>query len=282
MSEAAAIIAEIEAPAPAAPTAPVEGAPPPPEPSKSFTAVARREKGLQRQREELKSKEAAIAAREAQISARIAEIEGKFGSRPENPLKALERFGWSYKDATEFALNDSQPTAEQIARATQEEVSALKREQLEREEKRLAAEAERAAAQADEVITEFKSEIVDFVKTKPDDYELIALHNAHDLVYDVCAAYFEKNKRVLSIQDAANAVEKRLDKLAEKILSSRKIKARLPTAPSADPQQPADAGQVQAQQRRTLNNGMTPNSPTLMSSKSIEDDRMRRAMAALG
>jgi len=291
MSEAAAaaIHVNVQDPIQAAP-APAEAPPadgaqaeaPKPSASKSFAAAARRERAVQRQREEISSARAAVAAEKAAVDAKARELEAKYGGKPGNPLEALKRYGWSYKDATEFALNDSQPTAEQIARAAVSEVESLKAQRQSDVDAAKLAQQQAAERDAQEATQEFQEEIASFVKEKPQDYELINLHNAEATVYAVIEAHFEKTKaagkpRVLSIKEGADLVERYLEKQAERILGTSKIKARL--SPPGDPKQPQ--GQAQAQQRRTLSNGMTPSTPALASlpSSSAEQTPEQRAMA---
>lgn len=289
MSEAASVL---DAPASATPapagTPGPEGkptVPAAPAPSKAIATAIRREQALQRQREELATQKASIARERAEIAAARAEAQ-KLATRPENPLRALERFGWSYKDATEFALNDSQPTAEQIARETRAELERDRADARQREENAASEAARQAEVMAEETTAEFRQEIDSVVKANAQKYELTALQDAGQLVYDVIETHFQRTAKagkpvILSIQEAAELVEKHLEKKAEKLLSSGKLKAKFQPVNPAN-QQPGKTGQDPAQPNRTLSNGLTPSTPTLVRSASIEDDRMRRAMAALG
>jgi hypothetical protein len=266
-----------EAAAPDAKAPETPAAPPPPSPTKSFAAAARKEKDLQRKREQLKAAEDALAKQQADLAQKLKEIEERY-AKPENPLKALERFGWNYKDATDFALNDGQPTPEQIALATREELAAFKAQQV--QEKKAAEEAAaKAKVEAEEnTVKAFKGQIADFVKTQSAEYELISLHDAHEMIYDVIEEAYNKTGKVLSIKEGADLLEGYFKELAEKALGTRHFKAASKASPE---KQPANPGQEQAQPSRTLSQSTTPTTPTLVRSQRVEDDRMARAMAAL-
>lgn len=288
---AAAVIADAEsAPAPVATEtpAPVEGAPPPVAPvpdsaAKRFAIASQREKAMQKKRDELATAQAQIAAERAQFAQERAEFEAKYGQKPANPREALQRYGMTYRDATEFELAGGEITPEMIARQAQEEVAKLRQEQSEREETRKKDQLSAAEQQADEVIAEFKGEVYSFIETAPKDkFEMIHLYDAKDLVYDTIEEAFRTKKVVLTIEDAAGWVEKFLEKQSERVLGSGKFKARLSQGAQA-PIAAGKPGQVPAQQSRTLSNSMAPTTtPTVAQPSNVQDAAMARALRALG
>jgi hypothetical protein len=191
-------------------------------------------------------------------------------------LAALEDAGLSYKELTDFILNNNTVSTESQIKALQDKISevenARQRDHQEREEhsKRQAAEREV------QVIAEFKNEISNFISSKKDDYELTNLYESSDLVYDTVEAYFEKTSKVLSIPEACELVEKYLEKQVEKSLQTKKLGQRF--------QKPAEESIAKSDlqaPRRTLNNqNYTSSTPSMVSPK-VENDRMTRALAAL-
>lgn len=268
-------IQAIPAEAPVA-DAPAAAVPPPEQVSKHFAALAKKEKALFRHQEALKVREAELTAQQA----RVAELEAKYGYKPASPREALERYGFDYKTATDFELNDGAPTPEFIAKQAQEEVKKLREEQTEREKKA----AEKAQQQAEQdraqVIEDFKGEIQEFVADKAEEYELIKFHEAYEVVYLTIEQHYTSTGKLLSIPEGANMVEKYLEKKAEELQSLKKIaKTR-----QGDPPAPESGFRRQPEftaQRRTLDNTVTSSTPTLMKSPQVEDDRMKRALAAL-
>jgi hypothetical protein len=253
--------------------------PKPAEGANRFAFLAKKEAAIVRQRHELKAQMEAMTSQRSEMEklrAEIDEVKGRKASYRSNPLAALEDAGLSYKELTDFILNNNTVSTESQIKALQDKISevenARQRDHQEREEhsKRQAAEREV------QVIAEFKNEISNFISSKKDDYELTNLYESSDLVYDTVEAYFEKTSKVLSIPEACELVEKYLEKQVEKSLQTKKLGQRFqkPAEESiakSDPQAP----------RRTLNNqNYTSSTPSLVSPK-VENDRMSRALAAL-
>lgn len=256
---------------------PVETAPPPQDNiARQFAALSKKEKLIFREKEAIKAERAQIATERA----RIAELDAKYGSRPASPREALERYGFDYKQATEFELNDGAPTAEFLARQAQEQIRQLRDEQNAKEQRQTQEAAQRAEQERQEVVAEFKTEIADFVADKAEDFELIKFHEAYEVVYHTIEQHYAKTGKLLSIPEGANIVEKYLEKRLADIQATKKFaKTRQgdpPTPESGFSRQP----EVTAQ-RRTLDNTVTSSTPTLMKSSRVEDDRVKRALAAL-
>ena len=253
--------------------------PRPAEGANRFAFLAKKEAAIVRQRHELRAQMEAMTSQRSEMEklrAEIDEVKGRKASYRSNPLAALEDAGLSYKELTDFILNNNTVSTESQIKALQDKISevenARQRDHQEREEhsKRQAAEREV------QVIAEFKNEISNFISSKKDDYELTNLYESSDLVYDTVEAYFEKTSKVLSIPEACQLVETYLEKQVEKSLQTKKLGSRFqkPAEESiakSDPQAP----------RRTLNNqNYTSSTPSMVSPK-VENDRMTRALAAL-
>jgi predicted phage-related endonuclease len=251
----------------------------PAEGANRFAFLAKKEAAIVRQRHELKAQMEAMTSQRSEMEklrAEIDEVKGRKASYRSNPLAALEDAGLSYKELTDFILNNNTVSTESQIKALQDKISevesARQRDHQEREEhsKRQAAEREV------QVIAEFKNEISNFISSKKDDYELTNLYESSDLVYDTVEAYFEKTSKVLSIPEACQLVETYLEKQVEKSLQTKKLGSRF--------QKPAEqpiAKQDPSAPRRTLNNqNYTSSTPSMVSPK-VENDRMSRALAAL-
>lgn len=249
--------------------------------AKRFAAASRREKALQKQRDDIASAKTAIEAEKAEIARQRADFETRYGTRPANPLEALKRFGYSYNDATDYQLSDGQPpTAEQIARSAVERAETLERSIAEDRQTQEQARVNAAQQAVQQTLEQFGEEVNEFIDTAPTGhYELVHLYDAKKAVYDVIEETFHKSGRVLSIKEGADLVEKYLERHADKILSASKIKAKIP----AINQPPAKPGQVPAQSGRTLSQSMTPSTtPTVVAPSNVQDAAMQRALRALG
>jgi hypothetical protein len=245
--------------------------------SRQFAALSKKEKALYRQQEALKAERAALQAEKAEAEA----LKAKYGAKPANPREALERYGFDYKTATEFELNDGAPTAEFLARQAQAEIQKLREEQADREKRQQQESLQRAEQEKAQVVQDFKVEIQDFVAEKADDFELIKFHEAYEVVYLTIEQHYQKTGKLLSIPEGANIVEKYLEKKARELQGLKKFAT---TREPGQPPQPESGFSRQPTvpaQRRTLDNTVTSSTPTLVKNPQVEDDRMKRALAAL-
>lgn len=244
--------------------------------AKHFAALAKKERMLVKEKEAIRAERARIEQERAEIR----ELMQKFGQKPSSPKEALERYGFSYRDATEYELNDNQPTAEQVAKQAQEEVRRLREENEARDRRNAELAAKQAEQEKAQLVNEFREEIKEFAQEKSEDYELINFHDAYDVVYETIDAHFRKTGKLLSIPEGANMVEKFLEKRMGELQATKKFaKTR-----QGDPSEPENgfSRQPQTAQKRTLDNNLTSSTPTLVKSSKVEDDRIRRALAALG
>lgn len=250
-----------------------------------FSFLAKKEAALVRQRQELKAQIDALNSQRSELDKlrqEIDSVKSRRSSYKSNPMSALEDAGLSYKELTDYILNNEKITPEQKLAALEEKfeskIQAMERQR--EEERKLAeqrAEQERAAREQ-ATIAEFKSEIGSFVSKHKETYELTHLYDSSDLVYDTVEAYYDQSGKVLSIPEACDLVEKYLEKQVEKSLQTKKLASRLTQQDTP----PTDAAQKsEPTPRRSLNNQTyTSSTPTVVSPK-VENDRMARAMAAL-
>lgn len=272
-------------PAPVEAVTPVE--PPKPEPaSPQFELLAKKEAQIVRAQMESKREREEIA-KEREAMAKDREEFQRYQERKKlaklNPTVALEDYGLTYEELTDFQLRGGTPPGEVIAKSVKEQLEAFKKEHEERftkereEQKRLSEE--QAALQ----IEEFKVNMTDYIKEQTDAFELINQYEQYDLVYQTIAEHWEKTKgeqrpRVLSTKEAAELVEKYLEDLVDKGLKSKKFSNKLkPEEPA--PQTPQ---KMHEQMAKTLTNSMNSTSVPSGLPKQTEDDRIRRALAALG
>lgn len=247
--------------------------------SDRFSFLAKKEAGIVRQRQELKAQMDAIAAQKAEMDKlrqEIDQVKQRKGSYKSNPLAVLEDHGLSYKELTDYILNNNTVSTESQIKALQEKIEQQeKQRELDRQEQ-LKREQERHAAREAEVITEFKSEIGNFLSRQSEKYELTNLYDSADLVYDTVEEYFAKTNKVLSIPEACDLVETYLEKQVEKSLATKKLSAKVSKQEPASP-----TANKTSEPRRTLTNtDYTSSTPSLVSPK-VENDRMSRALAAL-
>ena len=264
---------EVSQELPTAPEQPQEKA------SDKFTWLARKEAGIVKAKQALRAEMDAVAKQKAEIEGLRKEIEAaqsKKSSYRSNPLAVLEDHGLTYKELTDYILNNNTVSTESQIQALHERIEQQeKQRELERQDL-LRKEQEKYAQREAQVISEFKDEIGNFVKRESDKYELTHLYDSQDLVYDTVEEFFNKTGKVLSIPEACDLVEAYLEKQVEKSLATKKLSTKVaPKAPEES------RSPVRDQPRRTLSNTeYTSSTPSFVSPK-VESDRMSRALAAL-
>lgn len=238
--------------------------------STQFAALAKKEKiALNRQRE------AEAKLKEAEEKLKLYEqFENKKKSAKTNPLEFLSEAGLSYDEITDFMLNGGvkhKDKTEALEEKFNEFVSRKEKEEQEKLEK------EKLALQEQEkkLIAEFTNQLNKFLNDNVDKYELINLYNAQELVLATIEQHYENKKEVLSNDRAAEMVEAHLEEEAKKLANSKKFSGNF--KPSDNNKQPG-----QAKNSVTLSSSQpTSNVPSMLSAKT-EEDRLKRALAALG
>lgn len=262
-------VTETEVQAPVTP--PVEE-PKPGEAASRFAFLAKKESALQKQRAEIKAERAEMEKLRQEIQA----VQAKKSTYRTNPLALLEEHGLTYKELTDYILNNNTVSTESQIKAIQDRLDqAEKQREIDREEAQKRAQ-EQAAARESQVVQEFKSEIGRFLQTKAETYELTTLYDGADLVYDTVEEYYNKTNKVLSIPEACDLVEKYFESQVEKSLKTKKLSSKL--APS---EKPSEDKPTAPSPKRTLSNTQYTSSTPNMVSPKLENDRIARALAAL-
>lgn len=260
-----------------------------PKVSKAWAALAKKEKDLSLQSR--KHSEQVRAERTALQSERK-EYESWKAQRQQlklNPAALLEaELGKDWYDKlTEYRLNGQKPTAELVSASVEEKFEALKKQQAEEKAAQQKSELERQDREGQEAMAKFRSDTIDFVKSKPDEYELIGLYGSHDLVPAVIEKHFNdtterddqgrfiKPGKVLSAKEAADMVEKHMEEQHTKAKAAKKFQAK--TLPS----DPVTSKRDDPQHRRTtLSNDMTASTPSALPPPKTDEERRERALAA--
>ena len=238
--------------------------------STQFAALAKKEKmALQRQRE------AESKLKEAEEKLKLYEqFENKKKTAKSNPLEFLSEAGLTYDEITEFMINGgakAKDKTEELEEKFNQFVSRKEKEEQERIEK----EKEALKAQEQKVMAEFQKSLNKFIEDNQDKYELINLYNAQELVIATIEQHFENKNEILSNERAAELVEAHLEEEAKKLANSKKFSQSFKNS-SDNKQQSGSKNSV------TLSSSQpTSNVPSMLSAKT-EEERLKRALAALG
>lgn len=253
--------------------------------SAKFAALAKREKAIVKQQQEIKAREASYAEREAAITAREAKIKESESIWDTDVFKALELRGYDYKKLTDLMLKgeSAAPKAPIDAEAAvQKALADFEKRQAEKDASREAeqkkqqeAASQKQQEEYEQAYNNFRKEIGSFISTNSSEYELTALYDQTDLVVDTVQGYFDEHKKVLSIKEACEMVEKYLEEEAQKALKTKKLSKY--AAPS---ETKTEEKKTSAPATKTLNNQMTPSLSSTLPAKT-ESDRMKRALSKL-
>lgn len=255
------------------PPQPTEEKPPEDPATKRLSFLAKKEQEILRQRREAQQAISEVRQLRAQIEQERAQYQDFFRNLQEDPLKALAGLGLTYDKLTDAQIQGkpADTTALQLQQLKQEQ-EAFRQQVLENERLKAEQEAQQAQAQADAVIDRFKQDIQSYVDQNKDAYEMIALNEAQEHIFETAQAYFERTGKTLKIKEAADMVEEYLVDRAKKLTASKKLQTK-PTAPPADPGKTAS---------KTLTNTMSPGVTSSTSGLVSEGEAIRRALANLG
>lgn len=238
--------------------------------STQFAALAKKEKiALQRQRE------AEAKLKEAEEKLKLFEqFETKKKSAKTNPLEFLSEAGLTYDEITDYMLNGG-PKQKDKTEALEEKFNEFVSRKEKEEQDKIEKEKLALKAQEEKVIAEFIKSVNKFLADNTEKYELINLYNAQELVISTIEQHYENKQEVLSNERAAQLVEEHLEEEIKKLANSKKFSDKFKG--STDNKQ-----QVPSKNSVTLPSSQpTSNVPTMLSAKT-EEERLRRALAALG
>lgn len=245
-----------------------------------FSALARKEALLYREREAIKAEKAALQQAHQQVVA----FEEARQIAKNDPLAVLSALGLTYDDVTAKALGVEKPmTPEAEVAAVRADLERFREEQAEAAKRAETAKAQALEAERVAVIETFRQNAVAHVEANADRYELTRIHNAASLVPQVVEQHFAATGKLLDVAQAAELVEKHFEQLTEKAANARKFQARTEarkTIPAVTPAAPA-AKVPAAAPSRTLSNTLTASASTTAPKARSDEDRIRAALARL-
>jgi hypothetical protein len=242
-----------------------------------FAALSRQEKKVKQQFAELNRKAQEMQAREKEMTDRIAKLQqeseqyqARFSKIKDNPLQGLqEEFGTDFETLTKMQLNDQNPTPEMLIKRSEAALEAKYAKKLADLEAKIAEKEETAQkTQVENAKKQYMTAINEHVKTGGDKYELITANSATQLVYEVVEEYFNQNQKVLSVEEAADLVEKHLETEAKKVFELKKFKQT---------SQPPVAKTPGKQTAPTLSNSLSAERPVNGPKKLSAEESLREA-----
>lgn len=243
--------------------------------SPKFAALAKKERFARMLSKKVRSKEMEIMRREQAILERERQWEEEFKT---SPLEALKRRNLTYQDITNAALNEGKFQPDVEIKAVKQEIERFRQEQELKEKTEAEARVQQQAQAEAVVIEEFKTQITDHISTGGEKFELSKLYDASELVYQTIDEHFRRTQKVLELDEACTLVEDYLEsELDRTSKESKKFRTKYGFAEKKEEEKKSEA-----KSSVTLSNGMNQSSAPSFLPPKTEEDRIKRALAALG
>ena len=231
--------------------------------SPQYAALARKEKAMRmkaaQQSEALKAREAAIAAREAELASKQTQDLTNYIPKDklkDNALQVLSELGLTYDDVTQQAIAQQSPEWQMFAKMRAEVQEELRQVREEQANSKKAFEQQQAQSYQ-QALKQIRTETRDLVNSDPQ-YEAIKATGSINDVVELIERTFNEEGRLMTVEQAANAVEDFLTEEATKLSKIEKIKKRLQT--QEQPQTPKSQQPV-GNQIKTLTNTLGAQKP---------------------
>lgn len=194
------------------------------------------------------------------------------------PNAAIAKLGTTYQRLTDDILGDGKLTAENVAQDVDVRIKALQDKIDAQEKSFLQREEERAAQKNKEVLENFSANIVDTVKRGADKYPAVSAFDGAPVIYEMIQKRYAdtSGKHLMTIDEAAEMLEKDLDAVIGKVMQTPKYAARYSSSKKEEPKQ------TSLNKPKTITNEMTSSGPALIRSSDVQKDAFKRALEKLG
>ena len=231
--------------------------------SSQYAKLAKREQALRqqtiKQQNDFKAREEALKAREAQLAAKDQEYQQGYISKDKlksDTLRILNEAGVPYDQLVQQYINETTNPVDPRVNAT---IAALEAKLAKLEaatEETKSSYSKQQSDAYDSAVKQIKSDVVNLVKSEPDQYEAIKFTGSEDDVVDLIKKTYEEEGRLMSVEEASEEVENYLIEESLRLSNLKKIKAKQAQASTPKPaqaQSPAP-NQKQSQPMKTLTN----------------------------
>lgn len=220
--------------------------------SPKLALLAQREKRMRAMDLELKAREEALKAKEEEYkSSYIPKSRLK-----EDALSALQDAGVSYDQITEALLKQPTAQVDPLIREQQEKIAAL-------EEKLSKLSGDFESKQTNEyqsALKQISKDVTTLVKDNPD-YELVDRLDMGQKVVEFIEEKFKEDGTLISIEEAAKAIEDALFEDVNKFAQLNKVKSKFAPQITEPEKKPINLQNQEKQQPRTLTNAVTASKP---------------------
>lgn len=247
------------------PNLPAEAAPEEKLLSPQHAALARKEKALRLQAQQIKAERDALKAKESEYQTSYVSKADLQRRLAEDPMSVMGEYGLTSDQIAEAVLNQPGPES-QLIKKLEAKIKALEEGQTKQK-----TEIEERQTQAyNQALNQIRNDAKLLIDSDAS-FETIKETNSTEAVVELIREQFEADGTLLSIEDAAKAVEEHLIEEAYKMSRLKKVQQRL--SPPIEAEQP----QPQKPILRTLTNAQTASTPT---GRLTEKQRVERAKLA--
>lgn len=241
-----------------------------PQLSAQYAQLARQTKAFRAQQVAFKAEQAALQAREEQIKAKEAEMTDRFVPKEriaKDSYNVLLEQGLTPDQITQMLLNAPDPVERQREmkmEALEAEIKALKDGQ----ESTKKTFEEQQRNQYTQAVSLIRTEATDLIASDPNFETIKAMDSVEDVV-ELITETFKRDGKMLTVEQAASAVEDYLVEEALKIAKLKKIQQRLQPAAPAKAAAAPQATPVQKQPPKTLTSTMNNTRPLTAKERAI-------------
>lgn len=240
--------------------------------SPRLAAIAQKERAMLQKRMEMKRYDQELRHREQQVR----NFDQLRQSAKINPIKTLESLGLNYTDLTNYVLNGEKPTPEAEINGVKDEIERLKQAQYEKEQRQIQQQVAAAQQEYEEQLNDYREGIAEFTTANDTDYKLLNAYDAHEMVLATTHEHFRRTRaqgkpKLLSMKEAADLVE---GYLRDEVTKGHSLLSPPQVQTQSGPDEERSTS-------KTLNNQMLSSAPSMLT-PSVENDRIRRALAKLG
>lgn len=238
--------------------------------STQHALLAKKEKALRArivaQEQSFKQKEADLQAREAAMTEKSTQDFTNYISKDKlikNPLMVLESLGVTYEQLAEAAITQSSPEAKYMQSMRGELEEELRKVREEQANTKKSFEEQQANAYK-QALNQIRNEVNQLVQSDPS-FEMIKATGSVGDVVELIERTFKENGTLMTVDQAAQAIEDDLLEEAQKISQFKKVQDRLKSAvqskAAAQPLAKSVPQQSSAQPMKTLTNAVSNTRP---------------------
>lgn len=240
-----------------------------PQLSSQYAQLARQTKAFRAQVTALKAEQSALKAERDAMEAEKVRMKSDFVPKErltKDTLKVLQEQGFSAEQITNMMLNAPSPEDvkhDQVIEELRAEINALKADST--ATKQSNEENQRNAYQ--QAVNTIRTEARQLVASDPQ-FETIQATDSIEDVVELITKTHAKEGKLLTVQEAATAVEEYLEEEALKLAKLKKIQAKLKAAPTAT-KEPAGSPTAAKTPTKTLTSTMTTSRPLTARERAI-------------